>query len=96
MYVYAEDSGTYTCVAENLIGKAETTTQFNCEGNSFFLRLQILSVNNLFLAKSKIYLDTQHPQSVQRIHEIEAPKVAPEELPEVEKQVGFFFILIKI
>lgn len=29
--VYAEDSGQYTCVAENALGQAQTNTQFTCQ-----------------------------------------------------------------
>uniref|UniRef100_A0A914H0K8 Ig-like domain-containing protein n=1 Tax=Globodera rostochiensis TaxID=31243 RepID=A0A914H0K8_GLORO len=32
--VYSEDSGTYTCVAENALGRAETSTKFSCEPKS--------------------------------------------------------------
>ncbi|KAL3105626.1 hypothetical protein niasHT_021729 [Heterodera trifolii] len=32
--VYSEDSGTYTCVAENALGQAETSTNFSCEPKS--------------------------------------------------------------
>lgn len=41
LHVYSEDSGTYTCVAENAIGKAETSTQFNCLRKNliFFINL---------------------------------------------------------
>lgn len=35
-------------------------------------------------------METQHPQSIQRIQEIEAPKPLPEEQPEPEKQSPFF------
>lgn len=42
LYVYAEDSGTYTCVAENALGKTETTTQFTCEGNFKLLNRRVV------------------------------------------------------
>lgn len=30
LHVYSEDSGIYTCIAENKLGKAESSVQFNC------------------------------------------------------------------
>ncbi|CAD5224123.1 unnamed protein product [Bursaphelenchus okinawaensis] len=72
LHVYAEDSGSFTCVAENALGKAETTASLHCE------------------PKSKVLGDTQHPTSVARIEELEAPKLAPEEEPEQEKQGAHF------
>ena len=43
---------------------------------------------NSFPAKGKILGNTHHPESVARIEELEAPKPAPEEAPEAEKQVN--------
>lgn len=40
------------------------------------------------LAKSRIIGETQHPTSVARIQELEAPKPLPEDVPEAEKQVN--------
>ena len=31
LHFYAEDSGTYTCVARNSLGEAQTSTQIHCE-----------------------------------------------------------------
>lgn len=31
--VYAQDSGTYTCVAKNALGQAETSLSFTCKGS---------------------------------------------------------------
>lgn len=30
--VYAEDSGTYTCVAKNALGQADSSISFTCKG----------------------------------------------------------------
>lgn len=48
------------------------------------------------LAKAAIIGQTNHPESVARIREIEAPKTAPEEGPEIEKQVCnlMYFLLV--
>ncbi|MFH4979231.1 hypothetical protein AB6A40_005940, partial [Gnathostoma spinigerum] len=70
--VYATDSGTYTCVATNALGKAETSVTFMCT------------------PKGRIEDQTQHPNSVMRIQEIEAPKPAPAESPEIIKQAPQF------
>uniref|UniRef100_A0A183D0T1 Ig-like domain-containing protein n=1 Tax=Gongylonema pulchrum TaxID=637853 RepID=A0A183D0T1_9BILA len=70
--VYAEDSGTYTCVAKNALGQAESTITFTCR------------------AKERILGQTQHPSSVARIQEIEAPKAAPEEIPDAAKEAPRF------
>jgi titin len=40
--------------------------------------------------KGVILGQTQHPQSVARIQELEAPKQAPEEAPEADKQAPYF------
>jgi hypothetical protein len=50
--------------------------------------MKILNLSNS--AKSRIIGDTQHPTSVARIQELEAPKQLPEEAPEAEKQVIIF------
>nr|CAD2187171.1 unnamed protein product [Meloidogyne enterolobii] len=34
LHVYSEDSGQYTCVAENSLGRTETSTQFTCQPKS--------------------------------------------------------------
>ncbi|VDK45179.1 unnamed protein product [Anisakis simplex] len=66
--VYAPDSGTYTCIAKNALGQAETSLSFSCK------------------AKAAIVGQTHHPTSVARIQEIEAPKAAPAESPELQKE----------
>ncbi|KAK0408252.1 hypothetical protein QR680_003855 [Steinernema hermaphroditum] len=72
LHVYAEDSGTYSCVATNALGQAQTDTSFTCQ------------------AKSVIIGQTQHPTSVARIQELEAPKPLPEEAPEAAKEAPRF------
>ncbi|TKR69858.1 hypothetical protein L596_021954 [Steinernema carpocapsae] len=72
LHVYAEDSGTYTCVAQNDLGQDQTDSSFTCQ------------------AKNAIIGQTQHPSSVARIQELEAPKPAPEEAPEAAKQAPKF------
>uniref|UniRef100_A0AC35GIM6 Ig-like domain-containing protein n=1 Tax=Panagrolaimus sp. PS1159 TaxID=55785 RepID=A0AC35GIM6_9BILA len=51
-----------------------------------------LKVLKLFspTAKGVILGQTQHPQSVARIQELEAPKERPEEAPEADKQAPYF------
>lgn len=43
-----------------------------------------------FIAKERIFSDTQHPTSYARIQEIEAPKPLPEEVPEPDKRAPAF------
>ena len=61
-------------------------------GDSWFTtppaELKILNISPA--AKGVILGQTQHPQSVARIQELEAPRIAPEEAPEAEKQVSEF------
>ncbi|OZC07058.1 hypothetical protein X798_05950 [Onchocerca flexuosa] len=66
--VYAEDSGTYTCVAKNALGQADSSISFTCRD------------------KERILGQTQHPSSVARIQEIEAPKPAPQEISDAIKE----------
>ena len=42
LHVYAEDSGTYTCVARNDLGEAQTSTQIHCE-RKLFIKYTIFS-----------------------------------------------------
>ena len=42
LHVYAEDSGTYTCVARNDLGEAQTSTQIHCE-RKLFVKYTIIS-----------------------------------------------------
>uniref|UniRef100_A0AC34FV34 Uncharacterized protein n=1 Tax=Panagrolaimus sp. ES5 TaxID=591445 RepID=A0AC34FV34_9BILA len=49
--------------------------------------LKILKLNFTPAAKGVILGQTQHPQSVARIEELEAPKLKPEDAPEADKQV---------
>lgn len=48
------------------------------------------------LAKERILGQTQHPNSVARIQEIEAPKPAPEEAPDAAKVVRFFYVHLSL
>ncbi|VDK66159.1 unnamed protein product, partial [Onchocerca ochengi] len=70
--VYAEDSGTYTCVAKNALGQADSSISFTCRD------------------KERILGQTQHPSSVARIQEIEAPKPAPQEISDAIKEAPKF------
>uniref|UniRef100_A0A0N5ALN5 Immunoglobulin I-set domain protein n=1 Tax=Syphacia muris TaxID=451379 RepID=A0A0N5ALN5_9BILA len=65
--VYAEDSGTYTCVARNAYGEARSSSTFFSAP-----------------AKSAIIGQTNHPASIARIQEIEAPK---HELAETQSRI---------
>uniref|UniRef100_A0A915PRJ2 Ig-like domain-containing protein n=1 Tax=Setaria digitata TaxID=48799 RepID=A0A915PRJ2_9BILA len=70
--VYAGDSGTYTCVAKNALGQADSSISFTCKD------------------KERILGQTQHPSSVAKIQEIEAPKPAPQEVPDAVKEAPKF------
>lgn len=70
--VYAEDSGTYTCVAKNALGQANSSITFTCKD------------------KERILGQTQHPNSVAKIQQIEAPKPRPEEIPDAVKEAPKF------
>nr|CDQ05422.1 BMA-KETN-1, isoform j [Brugia malayi] len=70
--VYAEDSGTYTCVAKNALGQANSSITFTCKD------------------KERILGQTQHPSSVAKIQQIEAPKPVPQEVPDVIKEAPKF------
>ncbi|CAG9532190.1 unnamed protein product [Cercopithifilaria johnstoni] len=70
--VYAEDSGTYTCVAKNALGQADSSISFTCKD------------------KERILGQTQHPSSVAKIQQIEAPKPVPEEIPDAIKEAPKF------
>uniref|UniRef100_A0A183EMB0 Ig-like domain-containing protein n=1 Tax=Gongylonema pulchrum TaxID=637853 RepID=A0A183EMB0_9BILA len=95
--VYAEDSGTYTCVAKNALGQAESTISFTCRDRTpdYLLdntesSLIYSSFGTSISAKERILGQTQHPSSVARIQEIEAPKAAPEEIPDAAKEAPRF------
>uniref|UniRef100_A0A7E4ZS77 Immunoglobulin I-set domain protein n=1 Tax=Panagrellus redivivus TaxID=6233 RepID=A0A7E4ZS77_PANRE len=123
LHFYAEDSGTYTCVARNAIGETQTSTEIHCDGvplSSLYMsalkprppskdtvspgkakaasvspRSSLLLKNDVNIvpppaALGKVYGQTQHPQSIARIAELEAPKLAAEEAPEAEKQAPYF------
>ncbi|PIO69613.1 immunoglobulin I-set domain protein, partial [Teladorsagia circumcincta] len=69
--VYPEDSGEYSCRARNLVGEAVTSTRLTCN------------------PKERIIRESQLPGKMAegaqaRIGEIEAPRPAPEEGPEVD------------
>ncbi|VDK72603.1 unnamed protein product [Litomosoides sigmodontis] len=70
--VYAEDSGTYTCVAKNALGQADSSISFTCRD------------------KERVLGQTQHPSSVAKIQQIEAPKPAREEIPDAIKEAPKF------
>lgn len=44
----------------------------------------------MFLDKERILGQTQHPSSVAKIQQIEAPKPVPQEVPDVIKEVSAF------
>ncbi|KAM3716725.1 Kettin [Dirofilaria immitis] len=70
--VYAQDSGTYTCIAKNALGQADSSITFTCKD------------------QERILDQTQHPNSVARIQEIEASKPAAQEVPDAVKEAPKF------
>ncbi|ETN87097.1 hypothetical protein NECAME_01255 [Necator americanus] len=68
--VYPEDSGEYSCRAVNAVGEAVTSTKLTCAPKEGII--------------SKSQLPDRMSGAQARITEIEAPRPAPEEMPDVD------------
>uniref|UniRef100_F1KPJ7 Titin n=1 Tax=Ascaris suum TaxID=6253 RepID=F1KPJ7_ASCSU len=67
LYMYPEDSGTYTLIVRNASGEAQSTMDIDCA------------------VKGKMITESFHPNSIQRIRELEMPLQPPDERPEAPR-----------
>ncbi|MCP9264543.1 hypothetical protein DINM_022655 [Dirofilaria immitis] len=72
LYMYPEDSGTYTLIVKNASGEARSVADIDCK------------------AKGSMITESFHPNSVQRIHELEMPLQLPDERPEAPRMAPKF------
>ncbi|VDM48878.1 unnamed protein product [Toxocara canis] len=70
LYMYPEDSGTYTLIVRKAAGEAQSTVDIDCA------------------VKGNMITESFHPNSIQRIRELEMPLQPPEERPEAPRMAS--------